>query len=67
LAGGPVGAGEDVWAEADLGAHVVAGEIEDPVDGDLVAVEHPREQSFDPNREAGGFRPHLRRRSCRAS
>jgi len=43
LAGGPVGTGEHVHAEADLGAHLAVGEVEDSVELDLVAVEDPRE------------------------
>jgi hypothetical protein len=49
LAGGPVGPSEDLQAEADLGAYLVDGEVEDSVEGDLIAVEHPWKESFDPN------------------
>ena len=38
LACGPVGAGQDVRAEADLGADVAVGEVEHSVKVDLVAV-----------------------------
>lgn len=36
--------GQDVRAEADLGADFAAGEVEHSVKVDLVAVEDPREQ-----------------------
>jgi hypothetical protein len=52
LAGGPVGTGEHVRTEADLGADVAVGKVEDSVELDLVAVEDPREQPLHPDRLA---------------
>lgn len=49
LAGGPVGSGKDVQAQTDLNAYLVVGEVEDPIERDLVAVENPGEQPFDPD------------------
>jgi len=43
LAAGPVGTGQDIHAEPDLGAHLAVGEVEDSVELDLVALEDPRE------------------------
>lgn len=37
----------------NLGADLAAGEVEDLIQGDVVAVELPGEQSFDPDRLAG--------------
>ncbi len=66
LAGGPVGTGENVRAEADLGADLAVGEVEDAVKLDLVAVEDPREQSFHPDRLAFA-EPHELRDRARAA
>jgi hypothetical protein len=49
---GPVGAGQNVQAHADLVADGAVGEVEHPVKLYLVAVEDPREQRLYSNRLA---------------
>jgi len=47
LAGSPVGPGKDVQVKADLTPYALVGEVEDSVEGDVVAVERPGKKVFD--------------------